>query len=228
VGFVLDTSESFEQNHSDLLRTIRNETEEKNPFYGDEQTYTVETYVNIIKMWYSISAAWESMVTHSSNHTIKYERVAMMRSDVVYLTPIDVFRSAPEGVFDSFNNQSVIPGFSLWPVNDRMFYGPYEATEIWATGRFSRLDDYVYRKRRALHSEQFLNAVILPAIRARSIAVGVDPEMCFLRARPDGSVWNDCGGLSNKNLLEKLVKLTCTTDDDPVGGTVFKCPIESS
>ncbi|KAI2495534.1 hypothetical protein MHU86_18979 [Fragilaria crotonensis] len=177
-------------------------------------------------MWYSISAAWDHMAKHASSHSIKYERVAMMRADVVYLTPIDIFRTAPEGAFDTFNNQSVIPGFSLWPVNDRMFYGPYEATEVWATGRFSRLDYYVYQARRALHSEQFLAAVILPFIRGRAIAVGVDPDICFLRARPDGTVWNDCGDLSNKDRLEELVKLKCTTDVDPVGGTVFKCPIE--
>ena len=226
VGFMLDTSETFGQKHGSLLQAIRkNETGEKNPYYGDEQTYTVETYVNIIKMWYSISAAWDGMAMHASSQNIKYERVAMMRSDVVYLTPIDVFRSAPGRAFDKFNNHSVIPGFSLWPVNDRMFYGPYEATKIWATGRFPRLDDYVYRKRRALHSEQFLDAVILPAIRKTAIPVDQDPSICFLRARPDGSVWNDCGGLSNKDLLEKLVKLKCTTYQDAVGGTVFKCPI---
>ena len=52
------------------------------------------------------------MKEHASFHSILYERVAMMRSDVVYLTTIDIVKSAPDGIFDTFNNQAAIPGFS--------------------------------------------------------------------------------------------------------------------
>ena len=68
------------------------------------------------------------MAMHASSQNIKYERVAMVRSDVVYLAPIDVFRSTPGRSFDKYNNHSVAPGVSLWPVNDRVLLGPYEAT----------------------------------------------------------------------------------------------------
>jgi hypothetical protein len=214
VGFTLDTEEKFERKHDDLLRTIRNETVD-NPFLWLKGTFTVGTHVNIIKMWYSISAVWDFMKEHASFQNIRYERVAMMRSDVVYLTPIDVFKSAPDGIFDTFNNQSVIPGFARYPVNDRMFYGPYEATEIWATGRFSRLDDYIYRLHRPLHSEAFLAATILPAIRALKVLVNEDPGICFWRARADRTVWSDCGGLPFKGLLENLLNRNCSEPVHP-------------
>ena len=222
VGFTLDTEEKFERMHADLLRQIRNK---RNRFTWKHDGFTEVTSVNIIKMWYSISAVWDFMKEHASFQNIRYERVAMMRSDVVYLTPIDIFQSAPDGIFDTFNNHSVIPGFSQFPVNDRMFYGPYEATEIWATGRFSRLDDYIYKLHRPLHSEQFLAATILPAIRALSISVDQDQGICFLRARADGSVWNDCGGLPFKGLLEKILNRPCTHHWESItAGTVFHCP----
>ena len=224
VGFTLETEENFERKHADLLRKIRSK-EGKNPFHGNERTFTVETYVNIIKMWFSISAVWDYMKEHASFHNIRYDRVAMMRSDVMYVTRIDIFQSAPDGIFDTFNNHSVIPGFARWPVNDRMFYGPYEATEIWAAGRFSRLDHYIYKLHRPLHSEQFLAAEILPAIRARSISVDEDPDICFFRARADGSVWNDCGGLSFKDVVEKILNRPCTHHWESItAGTVFHCP----
>ena len=232
VGFVVDTLEEFEQRHSSLVEKIRrNETGEKNPFHGKEKSFTVETYVNIIKMWHSISTAWESMTTHAALHNIKYERVTMLRNDVVYLKPIDVFRSAPGGAFDTFNNHSMVPSFASWPVNDRMFCGPYEATKIWATGRFSRLDDYVYGRfrGRGLNSEQFLGAVIMPDIRNLGIPVVVNRDICFLRARPDGSVWKDCGGSQqSKERLEKLVNLTCPMKHYArTSKETFVCPISS-
>ncbi|KAI2506913.1 hypothetical protein MHU86_7505 [Fragilaria crotonensis] len=235
VGFALESVDAFEKNQSDILREIRrNGTDEKNPFHGKEKSFTVETYVNIIKMWYSIAAAWDSMKTYSSSRDIKYERVAMMRSDVVYLTPIDVFWSAPsnsslENRFDEFNNQSVIPGFARFPVNDRMFYGPYEAAEIWATGRFSRLEDFVYRDHRALNSEQFLAAMIMPAIRERAISVGVDPGICFLRARADGSVWNDCHRGSSQKTLERLLNISCRgAPNFTTGVPILRCVMKAA
>jgi hypothetical protein len=231
VGFTLDTEESFERNQRDILQLIRkNYTDVANPFFSEQKSFTVETYVNIIRMWYSIAAAWESMEKHASSHGFKYERVAMMRSDVVYLTTIDVFIAAPasdalsEVVLDTLNNQAIMPGFAKYPVNDRMFYGPYEAVKIWATGRFSRLEDYVYRLGKPLHSERFLEAMILPAIRERAISVGEDPRICFLRARADRYVWNDCRQGASKKILERLLKVSCMHDPEmKIGVPRFIC-----
>ena len=206
VDFTLDTDERFERKHAELLQKIRKTG--KNPFHW--KIFPIETHVNIIKMWYSISAVWDFMKEHASAQIIRYDRVAMMRSDVVYLTPIDIFKSAPDGIYDTFNNQSVIPGFAQYPINDRMFYGPYEATEIWATGRFSRLDDFVYKRHHPLHSERFLNAMILPEVQARSISVVSDPDICFWRTRADQSIWVDCGGLRFKGVLENILNRSCS------------------
>jgi hypothetical protein len=235
VGFTLESVDAFEKNQSDILRQIRKKYPKgRNPFFGPQKSFTVVTYVNVIKMWYSIAAAWESMEKHASSNGIKYERIAMMRSDVVYLTPIDIFRSAPsnsssENRFDEFNNQSVIPGFARFPVNDRMFYGPYEAAEIWATGRFSRLEDFVYRNHRPLNSEQFLAAMIMPAIRERAISVGVDPGICFLRARADGSVWNDCHQGSSQIKLERLLNISCRgAPNFTTGVPILRCSMKAA
>jgi hypothetical protein len=220
VGFTLDTEEKFERTHDDLLRQIRNK---RNRFTWKHDGFTVVTHENIIKMWYSISAVWNFMKEHASFQNIRYERVAMMRSDVVYLTPIDIFKS--HGIFDTFNNHSVIPGFAQGPVNGRMFYGPYEAAEIWATGRFPRLDDYIYKLHRYLHPERFLSAAILPAIRALSISVEEDPGICFWRARADQSLWVDCGGLIAKGVVEKLFNRSCNTLPANLTANAEKVPV---
>jgi hypothetical protein len=206
VDFALDTDERFERTHVDLLQKIRKPG--RNPFRW--KNFPIQTHVNIIKMWDSISAGWDFMKEYASLQNIRFDRVAIMRSDVVFLTPIDIFKSAPDGIFDTFNNQSVIPGFAQYPLNDRMFYGPYEATEIWATGRFSRLHDFVYNMSHPLHSERFLDVKILPAIRARSISVVSDPSICFWRARADQSMWIDCGGVQSKGLLATILNRSCT------------------
>ena len=223
VDFKLDTDDGFERKHAGLLRAIRKTRKKK--FHW--KNFPLETHVNIIKMWHSISAVWDLMKDYASVQNIRYDRVAMMRCDVVYLTPINIFKSAPDGIFDTFNNQSVIPGFAQCPVNDRMFYGPYEATEIWATGRFSRLDDFVYKMRHPLHSERFLNLTIFPEIRARSISVVSDPVVCFWRARADQSMWVDCGGLRFKGLLENVLNRSCRAQPDlsknAEGVRVVKC-----
>lgn len=213
VGIIHHSDADFQQNQSVLLERIRrNDTEtEKNPFVYHGGHFSVETHVNVIKAWHSISAVWEAMKEHASSHAIKYERVAMMRIDVMYITPIDIFRSAPERHFDEFNNKSVIPAFAKYPVNDRMFYGPYEAAEIWASGRFSRLDHYVYELHEPLHPESFLASQIVPAIEELGIAVGEDAQICFLRARADESVWEDCPVSQIENVVQELATVNCST-----------------
>jgi len=55
--------------------------------------------------------------------------------------------------------------------------------------------------------------------------VDEDPSICFFRARADGSVWNDCGGLPFKDLLEKILNRPCTHNWESItAGTVFHCP----
>ncbi len=235
VGFAHHSVEEFERNHSALLAMIRNETNnEKNPFIGKVKGYTVETHANVIKMWHSISAVWDTMKDYASSHNVTYERVGMLRVDVVFITPIDIFQTAQARIvfnatnrtIDTGNNTAVVPSFSKFPVNDRMFYGPYEAAELWSTGRFQRLNHFVYKLRQPLHSEKFLGFEIFPAIQDLGFSIGEDHKICFLLARADGSIWNDCGGLSNKAIVEKLVNMNCSTRYHWLAGkrSVLQCP----
>ena len=112
----------------------------------------------------------------SSNHhwTPKhYSRVAMLRCDVVYVTPIDIYRipspppsrfsvfGAPSHhrrhhrrrhwydndesstVYDTANQYAVLPSFAKHPVNDRYIAGPFDAVRIWAASRFALLDRHI-------------------------------------------------------------------------------------
>ena len=65
---------------------------------------------------------------------VKYDRVAMLRSDVFYVTPFDMFETYGRLP----NSTAVVPGFGRRPVSDRMIVGPPKAVEIWATQRFAR------------------------------------------------------------------------------------------
>ena len=61
-------------------------------------------------MWHSIEQAWNLMEAHAQTENIKYTRVAMLRSDVVYMTPIDIWETEKMGVRDTENNVAIIPG----------------------------------------------------------------------------------------------------------------------
>ena len=68
------------------------------------------TVDNIVKMWHSIEQAWNLMESHEQSENIQYTRVAMLRSDVVYMTPIDIWETEKMGIRDRTNNVAVIPG----------------------------------------------------------------------------------------------------------------------
>jgi hypothetical protein len=50
------------------------------------------TVDNILKMWHSMHSAWLLMERHATDNNVQYTRVAMLRSDVMYATPIDIYR----------------------------------------------------------------------------------------------------------------------------------------
>jgi hypothetical protein len=158
------------------------------------KTYNYQTIVNIFKMWHSIQSVWKFMEQTSQQQGYVYDTVALLRSDVVYLTPLRLNEYANE-------QRVVIPGFGKYPISDRMVYGPYDAVRIWATGRFPRIEEHVQFIAKhdpgwGLHEERFLNYTIFPAIREvlhNDDAIFEHPQLCFLRARADESVWiSDC------------------------------------
>ena len=78
------------------------------------------------------------------------------------------------------------------PVNDRMSYSPYDAFEICATKRFLFVESHVTRIEPGLvmHSEKFLDAAILQAIRELGFSIVVNPDIF---TNPRGSFHRDNG-----------------------------------
>jgi hypothetical protein len=183
-----------------------------------DSTFTFPTTIdNIIKMWHTIQESWSLMEEHERRLGITYDRVAMIRNDVVYVTPLDIFETQHrrgEIQFDVYNDIAVVPGFGRYPVSDRMIYGPRRAVKIWASERFERMDQHAqwtlnHTPGWGLHSEKFVNATLLPAIREVGVTVVEHDTVCFFRARADSSAWvSDCAQRVNgRGIADYLVRL---------------------
>jgi hypothetical protein len=222
VDYIKDTEESFFERYESLLARIHTERTGANgkPLYiptSEKESFPNATLVNIVKMWHSQQAVWNLMEPVLTGNTRHYSRVAMFRSDVLYVTPIDIYQ-LPDGSADYDNQFAVIPNFGNFPVNDRMIYGPADAVQIWAAGRFQRLAEHVQRVANTgdgIHPEKFLYHTIFPAIRDAGVPVLAATErLCFLRVRSDASVRiGDCGlGCvtdQNHKLVEHIVQRPC-------------------
>lgn len=228
VIFTADTEADFWSVRNATIQKYRNA---KSPQTGKYLyfPYKARTYHypssldNIVKQWHSIQGAWELMERTAHDKNVVYSRVGMFRSDVVYVTPIDINRIDRENL-DADNSHAVVAPFGRMPVNDRMFYGPTKAVRIWATQRFALVDEYVKvcEPGWAMHSERFLDGAIIPAIQALGINIVINPDICFLRCRADYSVvTSDChlGGATRgvkrkqmKELVEKTVERSCSSE----------------
>ncbi len=192
-----ESEHEFLEKRGDLLQkisTVKDSQDRLLYFPWKERTYNNRTVENVIRMWHSIESAWSLMEREASRRNIQYKRVAMLRNDVVYLTPIYLDEYAAD-------NTAVVPGFGRYPVSDRMVYGPYEAVRVWASERFERIDEHARwilknDEGRALHAETFMNVTIFPAMRkalGNSLGIVEHPHCCFLRSRADETVWmTDC------------------------------------
>lgn len=222
------TALEFQQKYKGLLEKIFSEIDEQgNPIYlpFNHKSYTNGTIENVIKMWHSQESVWNLMESQTDKH---YSRVAMLRSDVVYVTPIDVYelgtppnsRAMPTTKqLDYDNVAAVIPNFARFPVNDRMIYGPYDAIKLWAAGRFGRLHQHIAHVQKhargdGLHSERFLQYTIFPAIRQTGVTIQTKKGLCFLRVRADHSIrFSDCGKIhvteNNHDAVENILGRTC-------------------
>jgi hypothetical protein len=198
VSFVVDSDESFWEARGKTVEKYRNEKGPDGnlkyfPWKDSSYQWPISTD-NIVKQWHSIQAVWGAMDKHAALHKMNYTRVAMVRSDVIYVKPIDIYETSKKD-FDTKNKVAVIPKFATHPVNDRMIYGPYEAVKVWATERFSRLEEHVQSVKPGygMHSERFMAASIIPGIEGNGFKVEQSPHICFFRARADGQVFlRDC------------------------------------
>jgi hypothetical protein len=212
VVIVSDTDETFWDARRDTLDTYRTAKAPDGNFkyfpWKDISYVWPTSTDNIVKQWHSIEGAWGAMTKHAAVKQKRYNRVAMLRSDVVYVTPINIYETANRQ-HDTNNEIAVIPSFATYPVNDRMIYGPYDAVKVWATERFSRLEKHAEdRPGYGMHSERYLADSILPAIEEKGFGVEQSRNICFFRARADGQVHlNDCDDSSKFHPISLLRKM---------------------
>jgi hypothetical protein len=245
VEFHYDTEEAFWDRYQPLINRIRttNATDGHYLYFPwRAKTYKHPiTTDNIIKMWHSIQSAWNLMMEHETLTSQPYTRVAMLRSDVVYMTPINVFEISRRKVLDN-EKAALVPAFGRHPVSDRIIVGPRDAVKVWATERFDRLETHVtfvqeHNPGWGMHSEKFLNWTIFPAIRETGTSIVEDDYLCFFRARADETVWiSDCRGAAHsilKNLggdkvqvLESVLGRSCENQLKRLRHTVeyLHCP----
>lgn len=126
VKFTFDTKENFWSKYHDLIVRKRNTKDEKGNllyFPFNSKTYKFpESMDNIVKMWHTIQSSWNLMDSFANKNDIRYSQVAMIRSDVMYVTALDIYER-DDGHFipwESYNKTAFIPCFFRWPVNDRM------------------------------------------------------------------------------------------------------------
>jgi len=123
-----------------------------------------------------------------------YTHVGLFRTDMVYRTPIDILDR------DTNNNDdyAIRANYGAMDIkdkmlNDRLFYGTYKYAKIWATYRFSFVNEYLklnvtFVKSRGLHSETFLYYLMkkyVPILEGRT-------DICAYRIRNDCRIRKEC------------------------------------
>jgi hypothetical protein len=209
ISITNSTIEEFEQARNQTMHRYETTLDENGEYlyfpYNAASWEYPHTMRNMVKQWHSIDAVWQHMEKNVRILKRNYSRVAMLRNDVMYVTPFDVYQLSTHER-DVHNNHFVIPDWANYPINDRMVAGPYETVKIWATERFQRVESHVRTypiPGWGMHSERFLDFSIFPAMLNASsqsslsfssgYAMDQNPNICFLRARADGSVWiEDC------------------------------------
>jgi hypothetical protein len=198
VSITSDTDEEFWSKRGKLIEKYRKKKGSDGnylyyPWMAHSYSYP-RSVDNIVKQWHSIESVWKDMENNSLAFQKDYTTVSVMRNDVVYVTPFNVYNTSKNKRDVSLEYVGV-PRWARFPINDRMVYGSYRGVKIWSTERFERLESHVvsYEPGYGMHSERFLNHSIFPAIRELGIEVIENPDLCFFRARADGSAWiNDC------------------------------------
>ncbi|KAL7575556.1 hypothetical protein ACA910_020132 [Epithemia clementina (nom. ined.)] len=199
------TNADFLERRGDILNKTRTTLDDRGRsiYVPYSAGFTHETTDNVIRMWHVIQGAFEVMERTAKELGVSYVRVGVFRDDVFYATPIDIFQHPVNSkqphnrTIDHANKIAVFPGFALYPVNDRMFYGPYEAVKVYATKRFDLLDHHVQSRigsGSGMHPETFVEKTIFPWIEnSTRVHIIPDATICFVRARADESLWiNDC------------------------------------
>jgi hypothetical protein len=234
--FCNSTEQDLWSERGDFLNKTRYDKREDGTFkyFPEEELFVYPTSTdNIVKMWHSQESVWNLMESHAKSQGIRYTRVAMLRSDVFFVTPIDI------NVHHSNSTMNVptlvIPAFAKFPVNDRMAYGDYDVVRHWAKGRFANIERHLnitnhFKKRPGIHSEVFLNHTIFPMIREMGCKIEENLDICFLRSRSDQTIWlNDCGNSTeNQRIVQDILDHPCQQLDgkSPIRGPIPRPVVE--
>jgi ribosome modulation factor len=120
VGIRKQEEDEFFKKYASVIEKVRTVKDAKGRylyFPWREKSYVYPTTTdNILKMWNTIQEAWKMISSHAKKNKIKYTRAAMLRIDVTYVTPVDIWDNGTAGIRDVDNNQAVIPGFGRYPV----------------------------------------------------------------------------------------------------------------
>eukprot|EP00980_Cylindrotheca_fusiformis_P008621 scaffold1830_cov117-Cylindrotheca_fusiformis.AAC.20 len=195
---------------------------------------------NIVKQWHSIESVWRLMEKNELELGKNYTQVAMMRNDVLFATPFNVYNTS-RNVKNTNLDYVGVPNWARYPINDRMVYGSYEAVKIWSTERFERLESHVltYEPGYGMHSERFLNHSIFPAMQKLGIKVIENPDLCFFRTRADGTAWtSDCVSrngaarnfrkINTLSLVESIVGRPCVQSKFTRKITQVQCNVQTA
>ncbi|CAJ1951912.1 unnamed protein product [Cylindrotheca closterium] len=235
VVIVNDTDDSFLEQRKYQLERYQ-ETRDKNGikvYFPFKTKFRISSLDNMVKQWHSIDKTFTMMEDYMNKHNINYTRVAMLRNDVMFLTPfniamVDNTEKAPD------SKHFVLPGFANFPVTDRMIYGVYDAVKMWSTTRFDRIEKRAWEYKHtgvAMHSEKFMAADLLPSIETAGYTRLRNNNVCFVRTRAASiALWQDCvrdvpKGLEGKNmtaLIEEILERKC----EKVEGDSAFCPPE--
>ena len=231
VSFINDTEAGFWKKRGAIIAKYQNTTHRTTgrPVYFPYNaiTYHKSSVDNMVRQWHSIESVFRLMETTAQQLKIKYSRVGMFRSDVMYMTPLDI-ALLDQGVVDRQNRHVVVPGFGSWPVNDRMIYGNFDGVKIWSTRRFSLIEVRALSRRNAgwvMHSERFLDSTVFPAIKGSGYKVNTNWDICFLRTRADmTALISDCAisgtsrgwdKVDGRALVESIIEKNCSTPFNP-------------
>jgi hypothetical protein len=139
VQFVADFNKDFERERKGHLQAIfrydpdQNSSNTRNPYFIRKESHSRQTLLNILKMWHSQTKVWDLMenaasrIQHHANaaalgggNSSYYSRVAMLRLDVIYMTPIDIFKVPNDPSPFNFRNGKADleqgSAYLTWPV----------------------------------------------------------------------------------------------------------------
>ena len=114
LSIVSDTEDSFQKQRGDQLEKYMNTVgPDGKPLYYPWMAKSCDkrSIENFVKQWHSMSQVWTAMEQGAARLKRNYTRVAMLRNDVLYVTPLDIYQVSNTSRDDA-NRQVVVPNWT--------------------------------------------------------------------------------------------------------------------